>query len=380
MLSLLFVAVPATATEPLPGPGPDLALPAPLYIPDPSAGAGFAGLPPSVAEQLLPDWPRWFAGASGLVMTRTLPSGAATMQPLAGGQLTTAAAGATWPGGVDLHIGRWFGPRQRHGVEFIYWGVYGLGSSGSLTADPPAIDVIPQAPGVTIGGNSASALLQDAAAQTVGRSDVINDVEINWVYSLWERPEFLPENRRVSLIWLAGFRYFGLGDTLTLTTTPNIPPVGTPELLAAGPTVLTVATANSIYGAQVGAKFDWLFLPGLRLDIVPKFMIGGNAVTNTTALAAASGTQAQFASGTPVSVHQTLGVFSWLGSVDTGVAWDVTEHWTLSLGYRVVGVGNIAQADGQWPVLIAGPESLSGIAAGSSTIVHGGFAGFEARY
>lgn len=77
MLSLLFVAVPATATEPLPGPGPDLALPAPLYIPDPSAGAGFAGLPPSVAEQLLPDWPRWFAGASGLVMTRTLPSGAA---------------------------------------------------------------------------------------------------------------------------------------------------------------------------------------------------------------------------------------------------------------------------------------------------------------
>jgi hypothetical protein len=380
MLSLLFVAVPATATEPLPGPGPDLALPAPLYIPDPSAGAGFAGLPPSVAEQLLPDWPRWFAGASGLVMTRTLPSGAATMQPLAGGQLTTAAAGATWPGGVDLHIGRWFGPRQRHGVEFIYWGVYGLGSSGSLTADPPAIDVIPQAPGVTIGGNSASALLQDAAAQTVGRSDVINDVEINWVYSLWERPEFLPENRRVSLIWLAGFRYFGLGDTLTLTTTPNIPPVGTPELLAAGPTVLTVATANSIYGAQVGAKFDWLFLPGLRLDIVPKFMIGGNAVTNTTSLAAASGTQAQFASGTPVSVHQTLGVFSWLGSVDTGVAWDVTEHWTLSLGYRVVGVGNIAQADGQWPVLIAGPESLSGIAAGSSTVVHGGFAGFEARY
>jgi len=363
-----------------PGAGRDLALPAPLYIPDPSAGAGFAGLPPSVAEQLLPDWPRWFAGASGLVMTRTLPSGAATMQPLAGGQLTTAAAGATWPGGVDLHIGRWFGPRQRHGVEFIYWGVYGLGSSGSLTADPPAIDVIPQAPGVTIGGNSASALLQDAAAQTVGRSDVINDVEINWVYSLWERPEFLPENRRVSLIWLAGFRYFGLGDTLTLTTTPNIPPVGTPELLAAGPTVLTVATANSIYGAQVGAKFDWLFLPGLRLDIVPKFMIGGNAVTNTTSLAAASGTQAQFASGTPVSVHQTLGVFSWLGSVDTGVAWDVTEHWTLSLGYRVVGVGNIAQADGQWPVLIAGPESLSGIAAGSSTIVHGGFAGFEARY
>ena len=89
---------------------------------------------------------------------------------------------------------------------------------------------------------------------------------------------------------------------------------------------------------------------------------------------------ATFADGAPVSVHSTLGVLSWLGSVDAGIAWDVTEHWTLSVGYRVVGVGNIAQADGQWPPLIASPASLSGIGAGSSTIIQGGFAGFEGRY
>jgi hypothetical protein len=58
----------------------------------------------------------------------------------------------------------------------------------------------------------------------------------------------------------------------------------------------------------------------------------------------------------------------------------VTERWTLSLGYRVVGVGNIAQADGQWPPVITNPASISGINGGSSTIIHGGFAGFEARY
>ena len=50
------------------------------------------------------------------------------------------------------------------------------------------------------------------------------------------------------------------------------------------------------------------------------------------------------------------------------------------MGYRVVGVGNIAQADGQWPALITNASSLSGINAGSSTIIHGGFAGFEGRY
>jgi hypothetical protein len=113
---------------------------------------------------------------------------------------------------------------------------------------------------------------------------------------------------------------------------------------------------------------------------VPKFMIGGNAITNTSSLAGASGTQATFPGGAPARAFSELGVFSWLGSVDTGVAWDVTERWSLWMGYRVVGVGNIAQADAQWPSLIASPASLSGVAAGSETIIHGGFAGFQGRY
>ena len=172
-------------------------------------------------------------------------------------------------------------------------------------------------------------------------------------------------------MWLAGFRFFQLEDVLTASTSSA--PSGSP--LDFG-----VATNNNLYGGQVGAKFDWRFANRLRFNAVPKFMLAGNSITNTSTLGTAAGTPAVFtASGAPVNVHSTLGVFSWLGSVDTGVAWDVADRWSLSLGYRVVGVGNIAQADGQWPTLITN-ESLSGIAAGSSTIIHGGFAGFEARY
>jgi hypothetical protein len=358
----------------------DVALPAvgeppPMYIADPLTAAGFAGIPVGAAADMLPNWPRWFAGATGLVMTRTLPAGAATMQPAGGVQLTTSNAAATWPGGVDLHVGRWFGPRQQHAVEFIYWGVYGIGSSDTVTA--AGIDAIPQAPGVMVGSTAASAYLVDSAAQQISRSDLVNDVEINWLYSLWERPEFLSRDpsapsRMINLMWLAGFRFFQLEDVLTQTSFPG---GGAPGTLDLG-----VATNNNLYGAQVGAKFDWRFLPRMRFSTVPKFMIAGNSITNTTTLATGSGTQALFASGAPVNVHSTLGVFSWLGSVDTGVAWDVTERWTLSMGYRVVGVGNIAQADGQWPSVIASSANLSGIDAGSSTIIHGGFAGFEARY
>jgi hypothetical protein len=351
---------------------PPVGEPPPMYIADPLVANGYAGIP---TVDMLPDWPRWFAGASGLVMTRSLPTGAATMRPLGGVQLSTSDAGATWPGGVDLHVGRWFGERQHHAVECIYWGVYGIGSSAEVVAD--GIRAIPQAPGVTVGGTAAEDYLVDASKQTISRSDLVNDVEINWVYAPWERPEFLSTDpsapsRTVTFMWLAGFRFFQLQDVLSLTTVPG----------GAAPGVLdlNVATNNNLYGAQVGTKFDWRFLPRLRFSAVPKMMIAGNTITNTTGLASGSGTRALFLSGAPVNVHATQGVFSWLGSVDAGVAWDVTDRWTLSMGYRVVGVGNIAQADGQWPPVIAGPGSLTGIDAGSSTIIQGGFAGFEGRY
>ena len=371
LIGVLAAAGNSRAQEPLPDPNVTAA--PPMYIAEPFGADGLAGMPAGVVAERLPDWPRWFAGANGLVMTRTLPSGAATMLPRPGAtQLSTGAAGATWPGGVDLHLGRWFGDRQHHAVEFIYWGVYNIGSSAAAVS-PPAINAIPQAGlGVTVGTTQAADYLVNASAQQISRSDVVNDIEINWVYSLWDRPEFLPRERQVNLMWLAGFRFFEVWDALTLTTTAGNPALGALDL--------GVATNNNLFGGQVGAKFDWRFLPRLRFTAVPKFMLAGNAITNTTTLTDAAGTAAVFAGGAPVNVHSTLGVFSWLGSVDTGLAWDVTDNWTLSMGYRVVGVGNIAQADGQWPTLITTPASLSGISAGSSTIVHGGFAGFEGRY
>jgi len=351
--------------------------PPPMYIVDPRSPEGFAGIPVGGAADRLPDWPRWFAGANGLGMTRSLPAGAATMLPAGGMQLSTSDASATWPGGVDLHVGRWFGPEQKQAVELIYWGVYGIGSSAGAAAPPPGIIAIPQAPGVTVGTTPASAYLAGGSGQTITRSDLVNDVEINWLYSLGDRPEFLSADpaapsRPVNLMWLAGFRFFELEDVLTLTSTPS----GT----APGTLDLGVATNNNLYGAQVGAKFDWRFMPRLRLAAVPKFLVAGNAITNTVSMAGSGGTQATFTGGSPVNVHSTLGVFSWLGSIDTSVAWDVTDRWSLWIGYRVVGVGNVAQADGQWPTVVAGPATVSGVEAGSSTIIQGGFAGFEGRY
>ena len=79
--------------------------------------------------------------------------------------------------------------------------------------------------------------------------------------------------QRLNVAWLAGFRFFQVGDTLSLVTTAADP--------AAGAALLQVATNNNLFGGQLGARFDWRFADRWRIDVVPKVMIAGNALTNT---------------------------------------------------------------------------------------------------
>jgi len=95
-----FGSVPASAQTSIPSEMAVPAMPAPNppggHTPPPSSviqppsqlfeASPDGQLVPVVMPDPLPDWPRWYAGATGLVMTRTLPSGAATsVQP---GQLS----------------------------------------------------------------------------------------------------------------------------------------------------------------------------------------------------------------------------------------------------------------------------------------------------
>jgi len=380
---------------------PEMAVPAlptqvsPAGSPPPSTGIvqpppqlyeslPYAQLSPVVMPEPLPDWPRWYAGATGLVMTRTLQSGAATsVQPGHGIVLSTGNAGATWPGGVDLHVGRWLGDSQEHAIEAVYWGVSNMGATASVTDPGNRLQAIPQAPGVTVAGSPASAFLQNARAQEISRNDLVNDVEINWVWAPMGRPEFFNEgDSPVTLTWLAGFRFFELQDILNYTSLAGTVPAGATFGVNGGANQLglNIATNNNIYGAQIGGKADWHLLPKLRLSLVKKFMIGGNSITDTSSMATGNGVGAKFAGGVPVQVHSTASTFSYLGSLDAGLAWDVTRNWSLSLGYRVVGLGNVAQSDASWPTSVTSPVSLSQINTAGSTFVHGGFAGFEGRY
>lgn len=330
--------------------------------------------------------PPWFAGSSGLVLTRTLASGTTTTtQPGVGTILSTTDAEPSWPGGVELTIGRWFGQRQRHGVEVVYWGVYGMGSSASVYDEENGLVAVPLvAPSVTIGsgGPSAADDMLDARAQRISRNDLVNDAEVNWLFAPHGRPVADRDGRGLTAVWLAGFRFFQLQDSLTLTSLSGSVPSGAGFGYDGGAqqVELGVTTNNNLFGGQIGGKIDWRFMRAWRLSAVPKLMVAGNSITTTSTLASGDGTAAVFADGSAVDVHSISSGFSWLGSLDALVAWDVTDAWSLWIGYRLVGASGLAQADGSWPDSIVDQNSLGLIDADTGTLVHGGFAGFEGRF
>lgn len=357
----------------------------PLYVTDPGAELPLMGPVYTDSNSVLP-WqgtcttcgsngschdckPRWFASASGLVMTRTLPAGVPVSTQPGSVVLTTADAAANWPGGVDFRLGRWFGPQQRQGVEVIYWGLYNVGTAE--TSDAGGLTAIPSlSPAIMVGGTPATTLFDNVDAQRVARNDVVNDAELNWLYAPGKHPEQLDHDHRWSLVWLAGFRFFQLLDTVTLTS----------PTAASDPLLLDVTANNNLFGAQVGTRLDWRFAPRLRLAAIPKFMIAGSSVSNLSTLQTAGGTDATYGSGNTVTGRATGSTFAYLGSLDGLIAWDVTEHWSLWIGYRLVGVGNIMQADSIWPSSITSPGSLALIDTSGNTLIHGGFAGFESRF
>ena len=147
---------------------------------------------------------------------------------------------------------------------------------------------------------------------TIMKQLLSNNIEINWLYSPQTRPEFHQGNQRINWTWLAGFRFFQLEDQLILDVPSSLE--------------LQTATNNNLFGGQFGGRFDWEIVPKMRFVIVPKFLLAGNASSN----------RATESGATTADVRSAIDVFSWLGSVDTSVAWDISERWSLWLGYRVV--------------------------------------------
>lgn len=323
----------------------------------------------------------WFGAAGGLVMTRNRANPYWTTYETNNNPnqlMNTQDAGAGWAGGGLVTLGYAFcgcandccntcGPSGLMGpaLAFTWWGTGEMNGFSQIfdnTGDPnTALSTPIDLGGVTINGNPASDYFDNASQQAIWRTDNVNSFEFNLLQG------GIINTGRLQVIGLAGFRYFRFSEVLTLGSAGFGSTLFDPAD-AADTAYLGFRCVNNLYGGQIGAIFNYQVSPRFGLFLVPKAGIYGNQMNCQTLLYTGDGVSTY-------NLYAHKADVSFLGEIDTGVSWAFTPNLRAFVGYRVVGVANVALADNQFLPFLADVAGFEQVKQSGSLILHGGFAG-----
>lgn len=272
-----------------------------------------------------------------------------------------------WGGGVDFSATKFFGCDCSCGIQGVYYGFSSNGAS-SLTSSANLLSTPIDVGNVTYGATPAVNLFDNARTHSVSRDDQFDNFELNYVKYLLGNPcngggcGCSPYNFAV----LTGFRYIRFEDNINFTSTQAN---GTGVSLDTGVT-------NQLFGWQIGALFTHNCSDRFSWFASPKIGIFGNQVdmyANSYNLAGQVGTFD--ATGNAFNLSNTKTDVAMVGSLDLGVNYKIGCHWSLTAGYRMVGIAGLGLADDQVPAYLAAEGDWTDIESSGATIFHGAFAG-----
>jgi hypothetical protein len=325
----------------------------------------------------------FFGALGGLVMTRNRANPYWTTYETnnnANQLLNTQSAGAGWDGGGQVTIGYGFaglgagscdscasqcggcnylGP----GIAFTYWGVAPMRGSASVRdinnelSTPINLDT--QTGPVLIGAQPAADFFDNARAHRITRDDRVTNLELNLLQGGWTVG-------RLQMVALLGFRYFRFDERLSWGAA-----AGGTEFGQNGGTTeafLNFRCVNNLYGAQVGSLFNFNVTDRFALFLVPEAGIYGNQMNVRAHLFRGDGVE-----GFDILAHKSD--VSFLGQIDTGLSYAFTDNLRGFIGYRVVGVANVALADNQFLPYLADTQGFGQVKQSGSLILHGALIG-----
>ncbi len=290
--------------------------------------------------------------------------------------MNTQNAVAGWSGGGQVTVGYGFcgcsgcgdccggcgsgGP----GIAFTYWSVADMNGYSEVTDQTGNINTALSTPidlgGVFIGANPASGFFDNAHQQKIWRSDSIQNFEVNVLQGQFYNNGFL------QVVGLAGFRYFRFDETLTYGSVAfgfNFGDNG-----GADEAYLKFRCTNNLYGAQLGALINTMLTNRLGVFFIPKAGLFGNQMVCRTELFSGDGI-----SSFDIKAYKSDVAF--LGEVDTGINYAITPSIRAFVGYRVIGIANLALADNQFLPFLADSAGFAQVKQSGALIMHGGFAG-----
>lgn len=288
----------------------------------------------------------WFGTIGGIVMGRTGDTAGVVTTLDGGGDavLSTSDAGADWTGGWEINVGYISGGCERGpGFLFTYWGLAPMTGAAQVS---------------DIGNALTSPLTTDpfftnSASQRIERDDQAENYELSLVLGSWS-------TGRWTVAPYVGFRYFRFDEALTFSALQGGGDPNDPDDFG----YFRLRNINNLYGCQFAALVNHQFTCRFGWYLTPKIGLYGNQMIG--------GSRNFLGDGTTIyNVGAHRSDFAVLGELNTGFNYYLRQNMFIYMGYRVVGVANVALTDTQMEVGLDDPALLQDIRSGDSLILHG---------
>ena len=280
-------------------------------------------------------------------------------------------------------------------IEGVYWGLFpdqesasfrGADATGDLDSviDFSTLDYDDG----TIAGN-ADLWYDDSANHRISAQTTIHSVEVNFLgncggscgggcsggmFGCGINNCYTGCGNRLGAGWLLGFRYFNFGEDFYFEADRvDEDWDGDPEEL-----YYDVDIDNNLWGVQLGGGVNYKLGNCWSLYSVAKFGVyanhsemyqrvygsGGSVVANTGDY-----------TGEEFSIDESRNDLAFLGQMDLGFRWQMSQRWSTQFGYRVVGATGVATVEHNIPDNFSNYDGIAEYDVNSSMILHGGFAG-----
>ena len=218
------------------------------------------------------------------------------------------------------------------------------------------------------GAQPVDAFFQGTQSMSVTRSFDYRNFEFN----VLRLPFSLSgSNGKTNLALVAGFRYFQAKEGMDLFADLNN------EVLGDDPNnelTYDIDTTNDLAGIQLGGLLNYQLTPKLYGQFGTKVGLYNNRMQQRQAVGGGNGLA--MVGGQAFDVTAEKDDVAFLAELDAGLAYSFTDHWRMSVGYKMLTVSSYADASSQ--MLNSFTIGDAGqIIDNDSLILHGLFIGAE---
>ena len=262
------------------------------------------------------------------------------------------------------------------GFEVAYWALNPGRAAATLTGFNVATNIrgFDRLTHVSSGRDLLD-IYSNTISQTITRDTDINNLEFNF---LRNGGTFHTKRKRTGFYeLLAGFRWFQFDESLQYSASidTNQFPLVPPDFF------YNLEARNTLLGFQLGARNELCISPKLRLFSGFKGGLFNNNINTLQNLTDGNGEIAQvnsgLAAGSPFSYEDEKNDLAFLGEIDLGILYHLSNRARIRLGFRALGVSGVALAADQIPFDFSDPDELLRANSNGSLILGGGYYGIE---